>query len=115
MQSVLGKTLLAFLLTATFLIPRVADLHAFEHLHEAHQSHDENEGHQEGDSDEKRCELCHVMTAEDPKDLYFINDISYQEVFQPAPDTFEPATTYVAPLVIIASPTSVYNKPPPVL
>lgn len=87
---------------AAFLVPRIADLHAFEHM-------------DEGEGEETHCELCHINTAEDPKDLYFINDICYQEAFQPAPDSFEPATSYVAPLVIIASPTSVYNKPPPLL
>lgn len=102
MRSSFGKALLSFLFMAAFLVPRIADMHAIEHL-------------EDGEDEGTHCELCHFTTAEDPKDLYFLNDISYQEPFQPVPDSFETAINYVAPLALIASPTSVYNKPPPVL
>lgn len=103
MRSSFGKALLSFLFMAAFLVPRVADLHAFSHLEE---DSDQNESH---------CELCHITTAEDPKDLYFIDDFCYQEPLAAVPDSFIVADSYQAPLAKIASPTSVYNKPPPIL
>jgi len=86
---------------AAFLIPRVVDVHAFEHLNE------EDEG--------THCELCHVMSADDPNDLYALNEFCDLVHLQQVPDSFEVAISYAAPLVIIASPASVYNKPPPFL
>jgi len=88
------------LFLAAFLVPRVADLHSFEHLL--------------GDEDTTTCELCDIASHSHELDV-FINDTSVKE--QPISSTPSKEvipSLYDSPLAMIATPTWVYNKPPPV-
>ncbi len=101
MQQPLVKHISTFLFLVAFLIPRIADLHAFDHL--------------SGNDDSISCELCDITSHTQQLDL-FIGDTSYIEE-QPLnmPSPYVTYSFYNSPLAKIVSPTTVYNKPPPFL
>jgi len=99
MQRPLYKHITTFLFLVAFLLPRVANVHAWEHL---------------SDDDETiACELCDITTQSQEVDL-FLEVVTYDDTSSlNTPNTFIVNTYYNSPLDKIATPTSVYNKPPP--
>ena len=99
MQRPLSKYFTTFLFLVAFLLPRVADFHAFEHLSD--------------DDVPISCERCDITSHSQQFDLY-LNGVSYYEE-QPivTPSERIISEIYNSPLAKIATPTSVYNKPPP--
>jgi hypothetical protein len=99
MQRPLRKYFTAILFLVAFLLPRVADLHAFVHLSD--------------DDVPVSCERCDITSHSQQFDLY-LEDVPYSEE-QPINSPSEQIISgiYNSPLAKIATPTSVYNKPPP--
>ncbi|MFD2568587.1 hypothetical protein [Pseudotenacibaculum haliotis] len=90
-----------FLLSA-FLLLKVADAHAFSHFSD--------------DFDANDCELCQVIS--DSKQLKPVLNSSFVEVEEKNVFFLEKNTInagYEAPMLCIACPSFVYNKPPPLL
>jgi len=99
MQGSFKKYITTYLFLATFLLPRVVDIHALEHF--------------SGDDNAVSCELCDIAPNSQQFDL-FLNIVSYDDgQLLNIPDSFIVETHYNSPLDKIVSPTSVYNKPPP--
>ncbi len=99
MQRPLSKYFTTFLFLVAFLAPRVADLHAFDHL-----------------SDEDvpiSCERCDITCHSQQFDLYLEDGSYYEEQPTNSPSEEIICGIYNSPLAKIATPTSVYNKPPP--
>ncbi|MEW7281292.1 hypothetical protein ABW636_22090 [Aquimarina sp. 2201CG1-2-11] len=93
--------IITLLFTAAFLAPRVVDLHILNHLSE--------------DDEPVSCELCDILVYSHQLDL-FHNDHSHLEKEQSnIPSSFIALIQYRGPQEKIASPTFVYNKPPPFL
>ncbi|WP_299684836.1 hypothetical protein [uncultured Dokdonia sp.] len=94
------KHITTFLFLVAFLIPRIVDIHAFDHL--------------SGDDDLIACELCDSISHTQELDL-FLGTLSYTtEAPLNIPNAYVPYSIYHSPLAKIATPTTVYNKPPPI-
>lgn len=99
MQRPLRKYFAAFLFLVAFLLPRVADLHAFYHLSD--------------DDAPISCEHCDITSHSQQFDFY-LEDVQYHEQqLINSPNEQIISGIYNSPLAKIATPTSVYNKPPP--
>jgi len=99
MQRPLHKHITTFLFLVTFLLPRIVDIHALNHLF--------------GDDETISCELCDIASNSQQFDL-FIDVVSYDDGY--LLNTISSIVIdahYNTPLDKIVSPTSVYNKPPP--
>ncbi|TSE08103.1 MULTISPECIES: hypothetical protein [Aquimarina] len=92
--------IITLLFTATFLVPRVANLHALSHL---------------SDDDEPiSCELCDIISNSHQFDLITNDTYCFEDTQINIPSSFVIFTQYNTPKEKIASPISIYNKPPPV-
>jgi len=101
MQFSLGKHSTTFMFLVIFLIPKVIDLHVLEHLL--------------GDDHSISCEYCDTISNSKPFNL-FLNTSCYKDNKRSGTiSAFIVKTYYNSPLSKIVSPTSIYNKPPPVL
>ncbi|MDC8005855.1 hypothetical protein POV27_17510 [Aureisphaera galaxeae] len=93
--------IIPLLFAIVFLIPRVADLHALEHIAE--------------EDTPISCELCDDLIQTQQNDLDLAG-ASYVEVaMQQVPCSFVVLPHYDVPRETIVSPTSIYNKPPPLV
>ncbi len=100
MQRSFNKHITTFLFLVAFLLPRVVDMHALEHFLD--------------DNETVSCELCDIAPNSQQFDL-FLNGVSYDDKqFLNTPSSFVVDLQYNSPLDKIVSPTSVYNKPPPI-
>ena len=101
MKQPLFKHITAILFLVAFLAPRIADVHALDHLSE--------------EDELLSCELCDITSNSQEFDLFL--DLASQEDFKimNKPSSFIVNSQYDCPLEKIVSPTSVYNKPPPSL
>ena len=91
--------IITLLFSAAFLVPRVANLHALDHLSD--------------DDTYISCELCDISVHSHQLDL-ITDDSSYLENEQQnIPSSFVVLTQYNTPREKIVSPTFIYNKPPP--
>jgi len=99
MQQSFVKHITTFLFLFVFLLPRVVDLHALEYLYE--------------DDDSVSCELCDIVSHTQQFNLFL--DIAFydDEQLLDTPIAFIVHRRYNSPLGKIATPASVYNKPPP--
>ncbi len=99
MQQPLIKHITTFLFLVAFLIPRIVDIHVFDHL---------------SDEDEPiSCELCDSISHMQEFDLYF-DFVTYDDdQILNRPSLFVIHTYYNSPIAKIATPTTIYNKPPP--
>lgn len=101
MRHPLIKHISTLVFLAAFLVPRVADLHALDHAF--------------GDDDSISCELCDIALHSSEFDLYLAN-ASYDD--SPAinlPSRRIKGCSYNSPIAKIATPTTIYNKPPPMV
>jgi hypothetical protein len=97
-QSVL-KNITAFLFLVAFLAPRVANLHALDHLSEG--------------EDTISCELCDITLQSQQLDLH-TGDALYEDIqITKSPSAYIANSFYNSPTASIVSPLTVYNKPPP--
>jgi hypothetical protein len=99
MQRPLRKYFTALLFLVAFLLPRVADLHAFDHVSD--------------DDVPVSCERCDITSHSQKSDLYLGDLPSYEVQIRNRPSEQNISGIYNSPLAKIATPTSVYNKPPP--
>jgi hypothetical protein len=99
MQRPLRSYFTALLFLVAFLVPRVADLHAFDHLSD--------------DDVPVSCERCDITSHSQKSDLYLGDFSYYEELTLNRPSEQSISRIYTSPLAKIATPTSVYNKPPP--
>ena len=102
MQNPINKSILSLLFLSAFLFLRVTNAHTYSHFGE-----DENDIH---------CELCDIIVNSQDT-TPFSSQTSFQTTTFKA--TFvvvkKMNSAYNVPLHCIVTPTSVYNKPPPVL
>lgn len=94
------KHISTLLFLVAFLLPRVVDVHALDHLSD--------------EDDAISCELCDI-TAHSSQFDFHPGEISYeenQEVFN-KPSSHIVYSFYNSPVSKIVSPITVYNKPPP--
>jgi len=102
MRQPLIKYITSIIFLVAFLLPRVIDLHALEHL-------------SEHDDEPISCELCDISSHTQQLDLYF-GDTSYiEKELSYIPNSYIAYHFYNSPLAKIVSPTTVYNKPPPIM
>ncbi len=101
MQRPIRNYFTALLFLVVFLLPRVADLHAFEHISD--------------DDVPVSCEQCYITANSHQFNVYLqdATPVGINVVF--VPSTAIVFRSYNSPLAKIVSPTSVYNKPPPQL
>lgn len=101
MQHPLVKHISTLLFLAAFLVPRVVDLHAFDHAL--------------GDEDAISCELCDIALLSSELDAQ-LPSTSYDDSYlNTLPSSKLASYSYNSPIAIIATPITVYNKPPPVV
>ena len=89
------------LFIAAFLAPRVANLHALSHL--------------SSDDISISCELCDVVVYSYLLDLVTDHLYGLEDNPQNTPSNFVAFAYYDMPQEKIVSPTSIHNKPPPIL
>ncbi len=90
------------LFTAALLVPRVANLHALDHITDE-------------DTSSISCELCDILVHSYELDVINENYSFLENELYNTPSTFIVFTQYHIPKENIVSPTSIYNKPPPLL
>lgn len=100
MQCPIIKYISTFLFLVAFLVPRMVDLHAIEHLSE--------------DDDAISCELCDISSNSVQFDLFFTNTVYDNATACILPSSFIAIRYYNSPIAKIVTPTWVYNKPPPI-
>ncbi len=93
--------IITLLFTVAFLVPRVANLHAMNHL--------------SGDDDSISCEICDAISVSNQFDLITGDIFHFENNLQNIPSSFIVYTQYSTPIEKIASPISIYNKPPPII
>ncbi|UZO80708.1 hypothetical protein NBT05_17415 [Aquimarina sp. ERC-38] len=101
MQRPISIYISTFLFLVTFLAPRVANLHALDHFSD--------------DEDSISCELCDITSSSQQFDLYLGHTPSQTDYILNYPSPYVVDSFYNSPTAKIASPSSIYNKPPPVL
>lgn len=94
------SSMIALLFALAFLMPRAINLHAFEHF--------------SGDEDPISCEVCDIIVHTHHIDLSLDDLTSFEIIELQIPSLPVSVSTYETPLYKIATPTTVYNKPPPV-
>ncbi|WP_235016274.1 hypothetical protein [Aquimarina sp. AU474] len=93
--------IITLLVTAAFLVPRVVNLHALSHLSD--------------DDISISCELCDILVHSHQLDFIEEDIFNLEYELQNIPSSFVVLVQYNAPQEKIVSPTSIYNKPPPLL
>ena len=101
MQRPIRNYFSALLFLVAFLLPRVADLHAFDHIAD--------------DNVPVSCEQCDITANSHQFDVYLEDATPADINVSFVPSTAIVFTSYNSPLAKIVSPTTVYNKPPPQL
>ncbi len=101
MQRLLLKYLSIVLFLAVFLMPRVVQLHALEHM-------------SEGD-DQLACELCDITIQTQQQDICSGDKPYTSPAVTHRVNTYVLLVSYNSPVACIVTPTVVYNKPPPSL
>lgn len=101
MQRAVFKHITTLLFLVAFLVPRVVELHAFEHI-------SDNE-------DQVTCELCDITTQVQEQELTFGQVSHTYQILSPSPSDYVITSSYGSPVAYIVTPTVVYNKPPPFL
>ncbi|SEL95933.1 hypothetical protein SAMN04487910_3720 [Aquimarina amphilecti] len=91
--------IITLLFAAAFLIPRVANLHALSHLSD--------------DDSSFSCELCDILADSYQLDLADNTQNYAENELKSIPNSSVVFLKYNSPQEKIASPSSVYNKPPP--
>ncbi|KZS40152.1 hypothetical protein AWE51_25250 [Aquimarina aggregata] len=100
MRKPILKYIITLFFTVALLIPRIANLHALNHLSE--------------DGEPLiSCELCDIISSSDQFDLIIGDTYSFEDQLQIVPNSFIVFSEYNTPKEKIASPVSIYNKPPP--
>ena len=94
-----SKYITTFLFLVAFLVPRIADIHALEHLQ------DDDEG--------VSCDLCDITSYSQQFDLFLDVAAYYDNRPLNAISCLVVYGYFNSPLDKIVSPTSIYNKPPP--
>ncbi len=101
MQRPIRKNFTALLFLVAFLLPRFADLHAFDHIAD--------------DNVPVSCEQCDIATNSHQFDAYLVDATPVVLNVSFVPSTAIVFRSYNSPLAKIVSPTFLYNKPPPQL
>ncbi|MFP2995246.1 hypothetical protein ABN763_05025 [Spongiivirga sp. MCCC 1A20706] len=101
MHNRLLKYIVTLFFTTVFLLPTVANLHTLSHLSENDELHS--------------CEVCDVIASPNQADIFLDFASNVDITNNNLPSTFIPNTQYNIPLVVIASPAIIYNKPPPLV
>lgn len=95
------KYISMFLFLAVFLVPRIADFHAFNHLSD--------------DKDAVSCKICDILSHNQQLDLFYESSAFEKVDIYLAPSNFMVIRYYSTPYSKIVTPEFIYNKPPPVL
>ncbi|MDC8005863.1 hypothetical protein POV27_17550 [Aureisphaera galaxeae] len=96
----IGKSITALLFVLAFLSPQIANLHMLDHI-------------MDGDTPTV-CEFYDIISTANQLDVFSGDPFSFDVDLQDVPSSYVVFTQYDVPHAKIASPTSVYNKPPPI-
>lgn len=130
------KSVISFLFLVAFLSLRVVNAHAYSHLFDKTQEGDHhhtealyygvgnfhvddhrcgsNHSNEEEEEEDHNCDLCDfLLNTQQHTPFGQANTENLTTITPLFIDQSEPLTAYDAPLQCIATPLSVYNKPPP--